>query len=531
MFILRNCWVKKITTFGVFFGLCLNLTGMVSLAAPDVQVDDWTTEEDLYLQIDGRQNPQDLYLSIYNSVKKTTDQEAYKRLTKQSNFSAAEVRAALSGNFTEDFQKSCEEWLPSKTSQSLYECLNILKENYEFEKQLFAFENNLKGTVEASEIWSDGNLSNSFFDLIVDLQIIEIILFGESSYEYPYTLKLTEADGWGTEDLSISGEDGGSGVVLIEPSDGASGTSTGDVVLTNVCQDPEALVLKVKNWSIAQTNQTKQISPKLAKNQAAYRGGEFQLPENNDDCGDPDSRFYRSGGVSLFHGLLCTEPWPCDNVFCIRVSEVIQEVAENSQKDPPDLKSSSVQGMVKTGINQLNQLKGHTLTVKENSNERFFPSVGKFFTQKLGLDVIMQNIPIKLSAENKGTAFDKEVDLEKDFQEILCEELRLDCKENGDIVIKEAQRTITQQTEGGELQTTTWTKVLTNDEQLRESYDAIKATWLQSKKTEYRQAFWEEFKKYLNLTALYFQSMEEIFGKLQTSGAEILDNSGQSCKN
>jgi hypothetical protein len=69
----------------------------------------------------------------------------------------------------------------------LYNCLGILKDNYLYEKKLITLETKLKSEASASEIWSDGDLSNSFFDIIVDLNIIEVILFSENSYEFPFS--------------------------------------------------------------------------------------------------------------------------------------------------------------------------------------------------------------------------------------------------------------------------------------------------------------------------------------------------------
>ena len=492
----------------------------------DLNITDSTTEKYINQTVYGNRNQENLYLRIYESAKKDINTKSFERLSVQSGFSQADIQMALEGRINDSLKKKCERLFQLNTSQSLYNCLSTLKENYLYEKNLIAFETRLKGESMASEIWSDGDLSNSFFDVVVDLNIIEIILFGENTYEYPFSDNYDFSDDeddedniGDQEDSDDSDEDSDEDNEVTDDEDSGEDDNTDEGV--EVCQDPDAINIGEDIWipdSNLNTGSGSELTNNIDSNNSdnPYLGGEYQFSDDDDDC----------DGTSLFQGLLCVDPWPCDKFFCIKVSFIPQKVGNG------DSRATSVQEIVTVGLEQLNFLKGHTLTVRKNSNERFIPSVSKFFDRPIGLDVITQSIPIKLKP--KKSAFDDEdkngeLNILGKFVHRIGEEVGIFPKDNHDFVLSEADRTINMATEKKDLQKETHDTLVLNTKQLYEKIEKIREEWKKAEKIKYTQSFWEEFRTYLNIFVLYFESMKEAFLKLETTGTEILDEVGQSC--
>lgn len=508
----------------------------------NLNITDSTTEQDINESVYGDSNPQGLYLRIYESVKNDLGKKSLERISKQSTFSQSDIEQALEGNFTENLIEKCKAlYNQSNLSSDLYSCLSTLEENYNYEKRLVALETEMKGEGEANEIWSDGELSNSFFDLIVDLNIIEIILFGENTYEFPFSDNYDFSDNSNNSDSNNaenqnSSNNSGSGTNLDGNNQNTDGENSGDNqnndnnnINTLICQDPDAITLVKNVWQADEnldtvsdsnsgstadsqesnnSNQDKTVNP--------YLGGGYHFPQNGDSC----------DGTSLFQGLLCVDKWPCENFFCIKVSFVPQDVGNGGNK------ATSVKELVTIGLEQLNFLKGHTLTVHKNSNERFMTSVGKFFDRPIRLDVITQGIPVKFSPEE--TSFDDEdksgeLNLFGKFIKKIGEEIGSYPTENYNLLNNEDSRSINLQSEEGDLQNKTYQNLMLNTEQQQKNLQKAKQNWKKAEKVKHSQSFWEDFRTYLNITVLYFSSIQEAFLKLDTSGTDILDETGQSC--
>jgi len=122
------------------------------------------------------------------------------------------------------------------------------KNAYQKEKVLQQTKDNLKYELEASEKWWDGTLTNSTFDLIVDLNLIETVLFGKKAvwtndvWAFPKKDEKDKGDSTAeNEPEDISGEEGpkeGSGQSIVPPKIPTAGKTTKpDCVSAN---DPDA---------------------------------------------------------------------------------------------------------------------------------------------------------------------------------------------------------------------------------------------------------------------------------------------------
>lgn len=496
--------------FGTIFFFCL-LVRPVFAEELNLDINENTTETDIQTIVSGGRDPKDMYLLIYESTKNDIETKTLERVAKQNNFSQEDLQSNLNGVFTDDLVKKCEELFQSNTSQSLYQCISLLKDNYEYEKKLITLETTLKGDAEASEIWSDGDLSNSFFDLIVDLNIIEIILFGENTYEYPFS------DSYNFDSTSTNNDDNDTeNSVSTEDTEDNNQDDDNDTnednETINICQDPEEIILDQAVWSgESDDNTTDNNNCNSSENDNPYKSGSFQFPQASDDC----------GGESLFLGLLCIDEWPCEDFFCIKISTIPQDAGGASQK------ATFIQELITTGIQELNYLKGHSLTVHKNSNERFIISVGKFFDRPISLDVITQGIPIKLVP--KDSAFDKEENVLEKLNTTLCEKTGGWCYENGDNLAAENETSRIINSREDILQQETFQAVSLNSEKLQANYEDVKETWKKAQEVKHKQNFWEEFRKNLNIMVLYFESMTDIFLQLETTGMDILNETGNSC--
>lgn len=464
----------------------------------------------------GDRKPKDLYIKIYESIKNDLETTSLERTAKQSNFTQADIKMVLQGELTENLQEKCQQIFESNTNTSFYNCLGILQDNYQYEKKLATLETKLKAEATASEIWSDGDLSNSFFDIIVDLQIIEIILFGESNYEYPfadfYDFSDTDEDNTDNKNGETPGDDTGD-TPGPNPDDDQPDNNEDD---SEICHDHEALDLG-NIWRPKPDKKTEtdlETSSQITSAIASYHGGEYNFPEADNSC----------TGISLMQNLLCIDPWPCNKFFCIKFDLIPQAIGNGGTE------ATSVQELVRIGLEQLNYLKGHTLTVHENSNERFMLSVGKFFGRPVSLDVITQGIPIKFTP-NKS-AFDDEtegINILGKFWNKIAEETGIQKLENGDFIDVGEEKILNMATEEGDLQTKTHANLKRNKEQLEKQLKKIKKDWKKAETTKHTQSFWEEFRTHLNIMVLYLGSIQEAFSKLETTGTEILDDTGQSC--
>lgn len=442
--------------------------------------------------------PEDLYLQIYEQTKTEIGEKSLERVSKQSTLNTEDLNKALQGNFTPAFFQMCEKYFPKMTSSALYQCQNFLRENHEYEKKLNTLENQLQNESNSSEIWTDGSLENSFFDLLVDFQIIEIILFGTSDYDYPFenqnSSKLSDQIAFNTQD-TLSGSLSINDNNLFGDADSKQ----------KVCRDPEEIALQQKFWGSGPKNNPDIITF------FEYQGGDYRFPPAKKDCSE----------TSLFGGLLCLDNWPCNKFFCIKIGTEPQIVNGGGGL------ATSVQEIVTKGIEQLNYLKGHTLTIHRNSNERFMVSVSKFLSRPISLDVITQAIPIKLTP--KKTRFDEETQtpLNK-LRNKISEESGCLPEENGYLKCNDVLSSITK-LETGELQTESWGRVGLDQEKLKQEQSRMKEAFKRSEKIKQSQSSWEELRNYLNFLAQYFSSIYEVILRLDHEGLEILNDTGQSC--
>ncbi|MCC7197301.1 hypothetical protein IT413_03875 [Candidatus Peregrinibacteria bacterium] len=114
----------------------------------------------------------DLYLMVYRKVNVDPQQKALKNIAAKYGMSETELNRILHGDYTQLFEKK-----KSLSQEEAQKKLSEIQQLFKEEAELQSLEANVKSAVEPSEIFANGDLEDSGFDLINDLDIIEKILF------------------------------------------------------------------------------------------------------------------------------------------------------------------------------------------------------------------------------------------------------------------------------------------------------------------------------------------------------------------
>ncbi len=139
---------------------------------------------------------QDVYCSIKWDGNDSADEEVIEVVADQFNYDEEIIEAILDGelcrriteidqdDLPKDVVRACIE-APKKSSDEVlasWSYLTRIKNTYNKEKALYHNKKNLEFSFEVSELYWDGTLADSMpFDLIVDLNLIEQMLFGSQA--------------------------------------------------------------------------------------------------------------------------------------------------------------------------------------------------------------------------------------------------------------------------------------------------------------------------------------------------------------
>ena len=141
----------------------------------------------------GEEDPSGLtfYRNVYCNTTRDTDDEIYEILAEQfqvegPNYNADLIECILTKldykSIDDCLEESGAEELPASLETRNFEDIRIvhsrIKRAYDNEKIIHQAKASLKQELNNHEIWANGTLSDSPFDLIVDLNLIEIVLFG-----------------------------------------------------------------------------------------------------------------------------------------------------------------------------------------------------------------------------------------------------------------------------------------------------------------------------------------------------------------
>src|SRR6185295_17276599 len=153
--------MKKISVMFGFLSLLL-LSGRVSAA-----------------DFPGEQN---LYNHVYEDLSQKPQEIALERVSKQLAISNSELQKILGG--------AADTALLGKlgfcggtelTPTQIFACSTKVQDMFAEEELFASYEVPLEAEISAGDRWANGTLSDGSFDIVVDLNVIDVILFGASA--------------------------------------------------------------------------------------------------------------------------------------------------------------------------------------------------------------------------------------------------------------------------------------------------------------------------------------------------------------
>lgn len=119
---------------------------------------------------------EDLYSLIYAKLITFPGKSALKEVATSAGLTQNEARAVLNGSITPIFNNPNMKSRNISQEQALI-MLQKMQEDFALKSEAYAIEQEVDATIKPSELFADGDLSNSGFDLVFDLNRIEEILF------------------------------------------------------------------------------------------------------------------------------------------------------------------------------------------------------------------------------------------------------------------------------------------------------------------------------------------------------------------
>ncbi|MBL4694685.1 hypothetical protein JKY72_04925 [Candidatus Gracilibacteria bacterium] len=136
---------------------------------------DWN---DVFGVFDPSEQGKNMYKLAYDQLIVFPENETLKELAKQYGMTVVEAEQAINGSVSGILSKSERK---NFSQEDAFKIVAQIQKDHRDIKELFELEKDLEVGISPSEIFADGDLGNSGFDLIHDLNVIEEILFIEQS--------------------------------------------------------------------------------------------------------------------------------------------------------------------------------------------------------------------------------------------------------------------------------------------------------------------------------------------------------------
>lgn len=290
----------------------------------------------------------DLYLMVYRKVNVDPQQKALKNIAGKYGMTEAALNSILHGDYTALFEKK-----KSMSQEEAQKKLSEIQQLFKEEAELQSLEANVKSAVEPSEIFANGDLADSGFDLINDLDIIEKILFLKTN---PIDIGAGYSSSDDSSADSSGGAPSGSGVnppadtsdILVDGSSGGSSQQTQESQeSTGSTQNPlTGGTLPSDNLDpntcFAGDNYQSALSKfeKKAATDPDYKDGTDKGKDTGKNPGDNEKTGSNSSALTASDDFLPVQPPPsappiqpaeagdwlqedvCEDVFCIFVKSV-----------------------------------------------------------------------------------------------------------------------------------------------------------------------------------------------------------------
>lgn len=133
---------------------------------------------DTFSALDNAEKGKDLYDLVYKKLERDGEKKALRDVAGSYGLTLDEADAVLGGSIAPIFNNQ-DRGGAALTQEDAYALMAKVQEDYELMSELFQTQQEIEVAIKPSEIFANDDLSDSGFDLIHDLSVIEEVLFLE----------------------------------------------------------------------------------------------------------------------------------------------------------------------------------------------------------------------------------------------------------------------------------------------------------------------------------------------------------------
>lgn len=119
---------------------------------------------------------QEVYQLVYNKLIRFPEEDALKDVAQKYGLTIDEAQAVVNGSIAPIFNNP-DRRSTTLTQEQAFQLMENLQNDYDLLEELYDLQQELDVAINPSEIFSNGDLSDSGFDLVYDLTFIEELLF------------------------------------------------------------------------------------------------------------------------------------------------------------------------------------------------------------------------------------------------------------------------------------------------------------------------------------------------------------------
>lgn len=350
---------------------------------------------------------QNLYLTIYQNLRKTPSDAALKVVAEQNQYTTQEIQAILDGNLALLVQTQGKNF----SNEDAADLLQKIKDDYNKALEDAELEYQLALDASSKEIFANGNTGDSGFDLIYDLEIIELLLFEDQGATTPPSdFKISLAP---TEETEEDTPEAGSEPASESSSEGASSTETvpeasdEDAVAFSTTEggqdepiDP-TLCAADEGLQNAFDSATDSSAPDEAETSSSEIDSEATEAQNSSEISGAEESTSASSTVPSELVPAASGSWldklPCGDIFCLVINFI-------NEKDPQYLDTSNcIQCHVEHIIKALSDTTSVGLTPGKVPGNLFEPAFCKRALTDTGINLnfIHVAVPIQTPGDSK----------------------------------------------------------------------------------------------------------------------------------